>query len=90
MIIRLIIFGLIVFFLIRILRSIFAPASDRRSQFTPERKKMAVDEMVQDPHCGVYVAKKEAYSLRAENKVIYFCSEECCNQYLKKNDPPEK
>jgi len=90
MIIRLIIFGIIVFLLLRLLRSLFASSSDRGSQIKTGNKRIAADEMVRDPHCGVYVAKKEAYPLRAGNKVIYFCSEECCEKYLKKNETSQQ
>jgi YHS domain-containing protein len=41
--------------------------------------------MVQDPHCGIYVAKKDAYANRVGTDLLYFCSEECCHNYLINN-----
>jgi hypothetical protein len=42
--------------------------------------------MVQDPQCGIYVAKKDAYANRKGTNVLYFCSEECCRKYLTNNN----
>ena len=86
MIIRFIILGILVFLLFRILRSLFLPPASPRSRIFSAGEKMVVNDMVQDPHCGVYVARKEAYSTRRGDEVLYFCSEECCKKYLQKNE----
>ena len=40
------------------------------------------DDMVKDPHCGVYVAKKDGVALRLQGQDIYFCSEACREKFL--------
>ncbi len=40
------------------------------------------DKLVRDPVCGVYCAKKEAYTVIWKGKVYYFCSEECRQKFL--------
>ena len=40
------------------------------------------DDMVKDPYCGVYFAKRDGVLLRHQGKDIYFCSEECRDNFL--------
>jgi uncharacterized protein len=44
-----------------------------------------IDELVQDPVCGVYVPRREAIELRDRGEPHYFCSEKCRDQYLRQN-----
>lgn len=39
-------------------------------------------DMVQDPFCGVYVAKRDGVLLRHQGQNIYFCSAECRDKFL--------
>ena len=39
------------------------------------------DEMVKDPYCGVYFAKRDGVLLRHQGQDIYFCSEACKEKY---------
>jgi YHS domain-containing protein len=41
-----------------------------------------VKEMVQDPHCGVYVVKQDAYCVHSNAQTLYFCSEDCSRKFL--------
>ena len=83
MLIRLIIIGILVFFIVRMIRALL-PSDGRSSTsaFRESGEKM-VNDMAQDPQCGVYVDTKQAISARAGNEIIYFCSEECRKKYLK-------
>ncbi|MBN2468632.1 MAG: hypothetical protein JXD19_10825 [Deltaproteobacteria bacterium] len=89
MIIRLLIFGIVIFLVFRLLRTLISPSSPSRSPFQPHGRKMVVDDMVRDPYCGVYISKKDAYSVRIGDKVIPFCSEECYRKYLQGDTPPQ-
>jgi len=40
------------------------------------------DDMVQDPFCGVYFAKRDGVLLRHQGEDIYFCSAECRDKFL--------
>ena len=86
MILRLLILAGLIFLLFRMVRSLFTPSRPRRqpSQTGP-RENAAISDMVQDPHCGVYVSKSEAVPVRTRDGTLYFCSEECRNKYLEKN-----
>ena len=90
MIFRFILFCILIFFLFRLLKSLFItrPSVDSRIFFRNEKN--TVNEMVQDPQCGIYVAKKDAYANRVGKDVLYFCSEECCRKYLTNNSKIEK
>jgi len=41
-------------------------------------------ELVQDPVCGMYVAKEGAYFLRQGERTHFFCSDSCRTSYEKK------
>ncbi len=39
------------------------------------------DDMVKDPYCGMYFAKRDGVLLRHQGEDIYFCSEACRDKY---------
>lgn len=39
--------------------------------------------MTKDPACGTYFLKSQGVSARVGGEVLYFCSEECKDRYLK-------
>jgi uncharacterized protein len=47
------------------------------------KEKVRITEMVKDEVCGVYLPKEEALKVEIEDKVYYFCSEECKDAFLK-------
>ena len=47
------------------------------------KEKVRITEMVKDEVCGVYLPKDEALKVEIEDKVYYFCSEECKDAFLK-------
>ena len=83
---RFIFFCILIFFLFRLLKSLFPPHPSADSRILFRNETAAVNEMVQDPQCGIYVAKKNAYANRKGTDVLYFCSEECCHKYLINNN----
>jgi len=42
------------------------------------------DVMVKDPVCEVYFPKRSGISLYVDGQTLYFCSEECKEEYLSK------
>ena len=81
MLIRLIIIGILLFFIVRIVRALFFSHVPSSPAFRDEGERK-VNEMAQDPHCGVYVDTQQAFSARVGNEVHYFCSEECHKKYI--------
>jgi YHS domain-containing protein len=47
------------------------------------KEKIRITEMVKDEVCGVYLPKDEALKVEIEDKVYYFCSQECKDAFLK-------
>ncbi len=45
-----------------------------------------VDELVEDPVCGVYHPKRRAFRLRRGGKTYYFCSKNCMELFEKRGD----
>ncbi len=39
------------------------------------------EEMIQDPVCGCYVPKSQAFTLSHGGKKLYFCSRVCSHKY---------
>lgn len=64
----------------RLVRSLGAhgtrPAGPAREQ--------AVDELVQDPVCKLYVARREAVVLSERDGEYFFCSEACRDAFVKR------
>jgi len=54
-------------------RASYQPAAGSRMQ--------AIDEMVQDPVCKVYIQKSTALSKTVSGEVHYFCSSECMMKF---------
>lgn len=42
------------------------------------------EEMMEDPVCGSFVAKKDAMAVRNGDEVTYFCSDKCRSEYMAK------
>lgn len=40
------------------------------------------DIMVQDPYCQVYFPKRSGCHIRTEGEDLYFCSEECRDNFM--------
>ena len=72
----------IVYFMVRsALRGLFGKGRDVALS---ERKADSPSEMVQDPICGMYVAREGAYFLQQGGETQFFCSETCRASFQKK------
>jgi uncharacterized protein len=81
--IRYIILLLLIYIMYRLVRAVFFPK--RKSIRYPSgghSADQAIDEMVKDPVCGVYVPKREALRVSYGGETLYFCSPRCREQYL--------
>jgi len=77
------ILGLLLYRIIR--KALFPSRSSRNSKILFKNKPNSINEMVQDPQCGLYITKKEAYADKIGTKLVYFCSKECYQKYLQDN-----
>ena len=64
-------------------RSIFAPRSSHTSGRARGRaNKASLDtELVQDPHCQLYIPRTEAVRRSIRGTTYYFCSRECADKF---------
>ncbi len=61
-------------------------------KFRPTESPMdptVTDVLVEDPICRTLVPQKQAVRLQHKDKVVYFCSEKCCDNYIKEHDKQE-
>lgn len=75
---RLLFFALLAFVAFKIWTSV-----KRRlpSHGRPPEKTRRGEDMVQDPHCGVYLPRGDALTETVGGKRRYFCSEKCRNAF---------
>lgn len=84
--IRLIIIGILVYLIYKTLKWIFGSSSVR--QETVGKRDMPVisgEDLVEDPYCHVYVPMSQAYKGYMGGQVMYFCSQDCFEQYQIQN-----
>jgi YHS domain-containing protein len=86
---RLIIIGILLYILYRLL---IGPGK-KRGYFKkkgPASPEGAVqDVLVEDPVCHTYIPKEQAVQLHHDKKMFYFCSDKCCEMFLKQKGAEE-
>lgn len=57
---------------------------DRTEESVPDDGPVA-DVLIEDPICHKLVPKQQAIRLKSKhnNEILYFCSEECCNLFVR-------
>ena len=75
---------LIVGFLVYTAYQIIKKAMLKPPQKPPEKSSRGED-MAQDPVCGVYIPRCDAIPATANEKVYFFCSTDCREEFLKNN-----
>lgn len=81
--IRHIVTFLLIYLIYRMVRAIFFPG--QKSTRAPRRgpsANQAIDEMVKDPVCGVYVPRRDALRVSSGGETLYFCGPKCREHYL--------
>ena len=82
---RLLILLVLGYLLFRALKSLLGGRSalDRRGVGGSGGRGTQIDDlMVQDPQCGIYLAKREGVALAHEGQTLYFCSAECRDRFV--------
>lgn len=44
------------------------------------------DILVEDPVCHTLIPRQQAIHLQHRGEIVYFCSEECCNIFVKQGE----
>ena len=85
--IRLLFFAFVIFLIISGVRHLLLPTSLPRRTKRAEKGQEGVP-MVQDPQCGRFVLEKEALTASFRGQVLYFCSQECRDLYIRHQATP--
>jgi len=80
-VIRFVIFAILCYILYRLIKSLLLPSPRKSAEPFTQPGQVITDEMVIDPHCHVYIPKREAITAKIGGKTVYFCSKECKKKY---------
>jgi YHS domain-containing protein len=81
--IRLILYGILIYFGYRIVKPWIV--SFMKSSEDNAVPSSGDTELIRDPQCGTYFLRQRGVEARIGGKRIYFCSEECRDKYLVTN-----
>ena len=81
---RLIIIGLLLYILYRLLIGPGKKKVQGKKQSSAASGGEVQDILVEDPVCDTYVPKGQAVQLHHDKQMYYFCSNKCCEMFLKK------
>jgi YHS domain-containing protein len=77
----LILFG-VGYLLYRAMRSWMFPDGSSPKNVSGKSTGQIDDVMIKDPNCGAYFPRRDAVHLNLGGKDLYFCSNECRDQYM--------
>lgn len=83
--IRLIIFGFIIYLAYRFIKSWGKSLFPSDNQGAPVKSSSEPTELIRDPQCGVYFLRQRGIESRIGGKTLSFCSEKCRDEYLEKH-----
>jgi YHS domain-containing protein len=58
---------------------------NHREPLQNNRQQTVIDEMVQDPICGVYFPRKDGIRKKIKGQELFFCSKACKDKYIEQN-----
>ncbi len=64
-----------------------------RPEKAPDDRRAAeqvTDEMIQDPFCKSYFPRKQGVTLKHQNEVLLFCSQDCLDKFRTEMDATSK
>ena len=86
---RLLIIGCLLYILYRLLTGPRRNKGVETKQDTAGAEKPVQDVLVEDPVCHTLIPKGQAVRLHHENQMYYFCSNKCCEEFLKNRGAEE-
>ena len=87
-IIRLLATILIFYFLFKIAKWLFLSSGKTSKPLPNQQVPVKTEDLVEDPCCHTYLPVSQAYQALIQGKTVYFCSKECCNHFLQKENSP--
>jgi YHS domain-containing protein len=86
---RLVIIGLLLYILYRLLIGPKKKQKEARENGPSSSEGAVQDILAEDPVCHTYIPKGQAVQLHHDKKMYYFCSDKCCEMFLKKKGAEE-
>ncbi len=77
---RLILIAIFLYLLVKFFKLLFLKPPEQKKPPQPGTSS-AINEMVQDPVCKVYVPKNSSLSISDSGTTYYFCSKECMKKF---------
>jgi YHS domain-containing protein len=82
MLIRFIIFIVVIYLLYRIVKFFRQKKSVGMNNHKFKSMPVAGEDLVEDPVCHTYIPISQSYEKEIAGKTYYFCSKECCENYI--------
>jgi YHS domain-containing protein len=87
--VRLAIIGVLLYILYRLLVGPRKKREDARKNGPASQESAVQDVLAEDPVCHTYIPKGQAVQLHHDKKMYYFCSDKCCEMFLKQKGAEE-
>jgi uncharacterized protein len=80
-ILRFVVIGILIYVLYKLIwKGKSAGAGEKERKAKPSK---ALEEMKQDPICGIFIPESQAIQYNWNKEIYYFCSEECKRKFQK-------
>ena len=86
---RLVIIGILLYILYRLLIGPKKKQKEVQKNGPASSEGAVQDVLAEDPVCHTYIPKGQAVQLHHDKKMYYFCSDKCCEMFLKKKGAEE-
>jgi len=84
--IRLIVLFGILYFFYRLFKAFFLTAETKTNNRPLTESKAKGEDLVEDPYCHRYLPMSQAFRMSVGGNDVFFCSQECYDQYRKIRD----
>ncbi len=86
---RLVIIGILLYILFKLLKGPKKKRGYFKKSTESSTKDAVQDVLVEDPICHTYIPKEQAVKLHQDNNMYYFCSNKCCEMFIKQKGAEE-
>ena len=86
---RLVIIGILLYILYRLLIGPKKKQEEVQENGPASSEGAVQDVLAEDPVCHTYIPKGQAVQLHHDKKMYYFCSDKCCEMFLKEKGAEE-
>ena len=87
--VRLVIIGALLYILYRLFVGPRKKRGDAEKNGPASSGTAVQDVLVEDPVCHTHIPRGQAVQLHHDNKMYYFCSDKCCEMFLKQKGAEE-